>query len=475
MDFVTIRNNIKNGSLMYYLRCDENNKLFNFFKDNKEIYPYKESIPEKNIHFIWIGSEIPIKYIHNINTYITNNSHYNIYLWVSHDTTIDNVIVKNISEIDLMNANIYNLAGNYGSKADILRYEIVYNYGGIYCDIDSVSMRMFDKHIENTVSYIDCGWNNLTNAFFCFSKHNTFLLYCIKCLPFAMEFKLPEHLLTGPTFMTTCFYFYNNSNINLIHQSKVIYKSIDGYTYHTNDANWRFKVSVIIPTYNRFKYLMNTINSIKKQTYKNIEIIVVNDKSTQKEYYDKKWEDIQIIHLDKGSREIFGYVSAGYVRNKGIDKASGEYIAFCDDDDIWFPNKLELQIKLMKQHNINFSCTEGYIGRGLFNKDNHYKRYNTEEYFKLLQNIFRNKNKKYLENGFPDVWNLDFQKTHNCCITSSVIVKKTLLNKIGNFKHICNGQEDKNCWIACLEYTNCLFLKDPLIYYDAGHGDGKNY
>lgn len=44
------------------------------------------------------------------------------------------------------------------------------------------------------------------------------------------------------------------------------------------------KVSVIIPTYNRFKYLLNTIKSIKEQTYLNIEIIVVNDKSTEKEY-----------------------------------------------------------------------------------------------------------------------------------------------------------------------------------------------
>jgi glycosyltransferase involved in cell wall biosynthesis len=46
------------------------------------------------------------------------------------------------------------------------------------------------------------------------------------------------------------------------------------------------KVSVIVPTYNRFNYLMNTIESIKKQTYKNLEIILVNDKSTQEEYYN---------------------------------------------------------------------------------------------------------------------------------------------------------------------------------------------
>lgn len=49
------------------------------------------------------------------------------------------------------------------------------------------------------------------------------------------------------------------------------------------------KVSVVIPSFNRFLYLLNTIESIKKQTYNNIEIIVVNDCSTQKEYYEYDW------------------------------------------------------------------------------------------------------------------------------------------------------------------------------------------
>lgn len=54
------------------------------------------------------------------------------------------------------------------------------------------------------------------------------------------------------------------------------------------------KVSVIIPTYNRFKYLLNTIKSVKAQTYLNIEIIVVNDKSIQKEYYGYDWKSNNI-------------------------------------------------------------------------------------------------------------------------------------------------------------------------------------
>jgi glycosyltransferase involved in cell wall biosynthesis len=60
-------------------------------------------------------------------------------------------------------------------------------------------------------------------------------------------------------------------------------------------------VSVIIPTYNRFKFVLNTIESVKNQTYKNFEIIVINDCSTEKEYYTYDWNtqypDIKIIHL----------------------------------------------------------------------------------------------------------------------------------------------------------------------------------
>jgi teichuronic acid biosynthesis glycosyltransferase TuaG len=136
------------------------------------------------------------------------------------------------------------------------------------------------------------------------------------------------------------------------------------------------KVSVVIPTYNRFKYLLNTIKSVKEQTYTNIEIIVVNDKSIQKEYYGYDWEsnDIKIIHLEKNSKEIFGYACAGFVRNEGIKLSSGKYIAFCDDDDIWFPNKIEKQLIAMQETGCKMSSSDGLIGKGIFNPTNSYKK-----------------------------------------------------------------------------------------------------
>ncbi len=236
------------------------------------------------------------------------------------------------------------------------------------------------------------------------------------------------------------------------------------------------KVSVVIPTYNRFKYLLNTIKSVKEQTYPNIEIIVVNDRSTQNEYYEYDWETngIKIINLEKNTKEIFGYGCAGFVRNKGIELSSGKYIAFCDDDDIWFPNKIELQMKAIQETGCKMSSTDGLFGNGIFDSTKSYKKYNVEHYYKDLQNIYKNKGSHLLDNGFPDVWDLKFLEIHNCIICSSVLIEKTVLDKINNMECI-NRNEDYDCWLKALKYTNCVYVKDVCFYYDGGHGDGQNY
>ena len=237
------------------------------------------------------------------------------------------------------------------------------------------------------------------------------------------------------------------------------------------------KVSVIIPTYNRFKYLLNTIKSVKEQTYLNIEIIVINDKSLEKEYYEYDWEsnNIKIIHLEKNTKEIFGYACAGFVRNKGIEISSGNYIAFCDDDDIWFPNKIEIQLKAMQESGCKMSSTDGLIGQGMFNPSKSYKKYNAEHYYETLQTIYNNKRSDLLMNGFPVIWNFNFIKVHNCIICSSVVIEKTGLNKINNMKCVKNGQEDYDCWLSALQHTNSIYVTDICFYYDNGHGYGQNY
>jgi teichuronic acid biosynthesis glycosyltransferase TuaG len=236
------------------------------------------------------------------------------------------------------------------------------------------------------------------------------------------------------------------------------------------------KVTAIIPTFNRFKYLMNTIKSMKEQTYDNMEIIVVNDCSTENEYYEYNWEGngIIIIHLEENSKKKFGFACAGYVRNKGIEKSTGKYVAFCDDDDVWFPKKIELQVNAMIETGCKMSSTEGLKGHGIYDPTKIYAKYNSEHYYNILQNIYKNKNSNLLDNGFPKIWNLDFLKIHNCVICSSVLIEKEILDKINNMKYLKCG-EDYDCWLRALEYTDNVYISDVCFYYDSNHGYGSHF
>ena len=241
------------------------------------------------------------------------------------------------------------------------------------------------------------------------------------------------------------------------------------------------KVSVLIATYNRFSYLMNAIQSVKNQTYKNVEIIVINDCSVQKEYYEYDFSanGIKIIHLEKNSKEIHGFACpGGYQRNFGIGIATGKYIAFCDDDDSWLPHKLELQIPHMKATGCKMSSTEALIGKGPFDKNKKYKRFNAEHSLRYIAWVYRKSGvyiPEFLLDGiFPPVWNLKFLKVNNCCICSSVVIEKSITDKAGLFKSMPTA-DDYEFWLRILEHTYCAYVSTPCIYYDEGHGDGQNY
>lgn len=118
-------------------------------------------------------------------------------------------------------------------------------------------------------------------------------------------------------------------------------------------------VSIIIPTYKRPGMLGRAIDSCLKQTYKNIEIIIVDDnnpnsegrKETEK-FMQKYKNNPQIMYI---KREINGGGCAS--RNTGIDNANGQYISFLDDDDYFFSTKIETQLKYMKQKKLDASFT----------------------------------------------------------------------------------------------------------------------
>ena len=113
--------------------------------------------------------------------------------------------------------------------------------------------------------------------------------------------------------------------------------------------NLNYKISVIIPTYNRGNIIENSITSVLNQTYKNFEVIIIDDGSTDntKEIIDK-FDDKRIKYI-----KIKENLGGSNARNIGIRHATGRYISFQDSDDISYTNKLELQFNNMINKNSN--------------------------------------------------------------------------------------------------------------------------
>ena len=118
-------------------------------------------------------------------------------------------------------------------------------------------------------------------------------------------------------------------------------------------------VSVIMPAFNSERYIVESIESILNQTYRNIELLITDDASED--------NTISIIksYAQKDSRVkaffLKGNTGAGSARNNSIKHAKGRYIAFCDSDDVWLPEKLEKQIRFMQEKNCCFAFASYYV------------------------------------------------------------------------------------------------------------------
>ncbi|HGE6134581.1 TPA: glycosyltransferase family 2 protein [Vibrio cholerae] len=117
-------------------------------------------------------------------------------------------------------------------------------------------------------------------------------------------------------------------------------------------------ISIITPNFNGALYIAQTIESVLAQTFKDWEMIIVDDCSTDSsigiiERYEKLDDRIKLIKLNVNS-------GAAVARNIAIENSRGRYISFLDGDDIWLPSKLEVQLNSMKEKNIPFSFMSYY-------------------------------------------------------------------------------------------------------------------
>lgn len=201
-----------------------------------------------------------------------------------------------------------------------------------------------------------------------------------------------------------------------------------------------YKVSVIIPTHNRGKAIVKSINSVINQTYKAYEIIIVNDGSTDDT--GKIVEELQHNFPFIYYYEYFPNKGANYARNLGVKKSTGNFIAFLDDDDEWLEDKLEMQLKIFEE-NTNIDLV--YTG---------------------VNNIYIDDNITYvsLPKKYEDVANEIL--LHNIIsTTSTVCVKKSVLLKVGGFDENLPALQDYELWIRICQNYKIYGIREPLINY----------
>ena len=175
-------------------------------------------------------------------------------------------------------------------------------------------------------------------------------------------------------------------------------------------------VSIIIPYFKKKKYFLKTISSIKSQTYKKFEIIVIYDDIDKSDL-----NFIQKLSVTKKFKLIINKknLGAGLSRNIGIKKSKGFYLAFLDSDDLWTRNKLEYQINFMEKKKISFSHTS----------------------YSIIDSSGKNIG---FRNASP---NLNFKKLLNSCDIglSTVVLKKKILKGL-SFSDITT-KEDFVLWL----------------------------
>lgn len=200
------------------------------------------------------------------------------------------------------------------------------------------------------------------------------------------------------------------------------------------------KISVVIPTHNRAELLPRAVKSVQSQTRPVDEIIIVSDGSTDDteeivKRFAEEDERIRLIAYHPGH-------NGNYARNRGIEAATGEFIAFLDDDDEWLPKKTELQM-------------------ALFEKDQE------------VGLVYSGQNCIYTDTGVSysshPMWRGDLSKKiflrGEIGTPSQVIVRKNVLDQSGAFDLKLTALQDYDLFIRCCLITKVDFVPEPCINY----------
>ncbi|MBU4233654.1 MAG: glycosyltransferase family 2 protein [Proteobacteria bacterium] len=201
-------------------------------------------------------------------------------------------------------------------------------------------------------------------------------------------------------------------------------------------------VSVIIPTYNRADLVRQALASVKAQTYRDFEIVVVDDGGTDGTY--------EVLSADRDLRVLRHPRRRGVAaaRNLGVAAARGEWLAFLDSDDLWLPDKLARQILLLEAQPELLICQtdETWVRRGVrVNKP--------AAHGKVAGRIF-----------LPSLG--------RCMISpSAVMLHRRLLQDHGAFDATLPAAEDYDLWLRLTWRYEVGLVDDPLVIKRGGHPD----
>lgn len=215
-------------------------------------------------------------------------------------------------------------------------------------------------------------------------------------------------------------------------------------------------VSVVLPTYKRAHKLKATIDSVFNQTYRNWELIVIDDNDCSDAHGQ---ETRDVVKLYQHSHNIVfishgGNKGACAARNMGISSAKGEFVAFLDDDDTWSTNKLELQLNVFQS-----APDVGFVFCDYVCIDD------TDNTRQLIKPRF-NKEGMFL----------DLLKRGAGICTSALVIKRDLLISIGGFDNLLPSYQDFDLLLRLSLCSKCASIDVPLLSYNvSSDGISKNY
>ncbi|MGC8658336.1 MAG: glycosyltransferase, partial [Desulfomonilaceae bacterium] len=195
-------------------------------------------------------------------------------------------------------------------------------------------------------------------------------------------------------------------------------------------------ISVVIPTFNRVDTLYRSICSVNRQTYRNVELIVVDDGSTDatSDLLASISKSIEFHFVEQPHRGVSA------ARNKGIAISRGNLIAFLDSDDEWREDKLEKQLQWFDPEDENFIC-------------------HSDELWLKNGRIVNQKNIHKKQGGFF------FERALERCLISpsAALISRSLLDKVGHFDEALPAAEDYDLWLRVTAFYPVKFVNEPLI------------